>query len=568
MKAYLLYPGRDFDWKWALQAAAVREAARAGRRYQIQNFDPHSGLPWNAEALIQDLELNTLFSAMARGDDLVSEVAKAVILAGVHNDLETIRYRQEVLQDCLKHPAVVRELYAIAIAAVEEEKKHYLGTLTRYPDYVLRWSVELMEMLLGMMKRLRKAADRHAGKFVSGGWSTLFATVRRELSDEYLASVQSHLAQLKFRNGVLLSAQLGRGNKGAGYVLHLPPDQKGTWLTRLVRAWLPWLFARQPPVYSFSLHPRDEGGARALSELKNHGLCSAADALGQSVDHVRNFFGMLRTELAFYVGCVNLREQLSGKGEPLCLPSPMPAEERRLSFRGLYDVCLALNLNQRVVGNDANADGKDLMIVTGANQGGKSTFLRSVGSAQLMMQCGMFVPAESFCSSLCGGLFTHYKREEDVSMESGKLDEELSRMSDIVDHITSYPMILFNESFAATNEREGSEIAHQIISALLERRIKMVFVTHLYEFARGFQANGYGNILFLRADRRADGTRTFKLIEGEPLPTSFSEDLYDSIFGTKAGWSRADNPKAHAPCDRTLRRSRSKAGDDEGILAP
>ena len=106
---------------------------------------------------------------------------------------------------------------------------------------------------------------------------------------------------------------------------------------------------------------------------------------------------MLRTELAFYVGCVNLHEQLARKGEPTCFPLPVAAEERRLSFRGLYDVCLALSLDQRVVGNDANADNKDLVIVTGANQGGKSTFLRSVGLAQLMMQCGMFVPADSFC---------------------------------------------------------------------------------------------------------------------------------------------------------------------------
>ena len=187
---------------------------------------------------------------------------------------------------------------------------------------------------------------------------------------------------------------------------------------------------------------------------------------------MRSFFNMLRTELAFYVGCVNLHEHSVEKGSPCAfrrLRRPRSADCR---FRGLYDVCLALSMNQRVVGNDANADRKDLVIVTGANQGGKSTFLRSVGLAQLMMQCGMFVPADSFCSSLCDGLFTHYKREEDTSMKSGKLDEELSRMSDIVDHITPHPMILFNESFAATNEREGSEIARQIVSALLDKRVK------------------------------------------------------------------------------------------------
>ena len=230
-----------------------------------------------------------------------------------------------------------------------------------------------------------------------------------------------------------------------------------------------------------------------------------ANALAQSTDHILSFFNMLRTELAFYIGCLNLHEQLAEKGEPMSFPVPVASGERKHSFKGLYDVCLALRLKQRIVGNDVNADNKDLVIITGANQGGKSTFLRSMGLGQLMMQCGMFVPAESFCSNVCDGLFTHYKREEDATMKSGKFDEELSRMSDIVDNITSNSMVLFNESFAATNEREGSEIGRQIICALLEKRIKIFFVTHLYEFAHGFYGKKMENAMFLRAERQADG---------------------------------------------------------------
>ena len=183
------------------------------------------------------------------------------------------------------------------------------------------------------------------------------------------------------------------------------------------------------------------------------------------------------------------------------------------------------------MGNDVNADNKSLVMVTGANQGGKSTFLRSIGLAQLMMQCGMFVPADSFSASICERLFTHYKREEDATMSSGKLDEELGRMSGIADDITRGSIVLFNESFAATNEREGSEIARQVIRALTESGIKVFFVTHLFDLAHSLYLQQADAAIFLRAERQADGQRTFRLVEGEPLPTSYGQDLYERIFG-------------------------------------
>ncbi len=532
MKVHLLHRDRDFNWQVALQAAAAREVTRSGRRNRSEHRESSPEPPWNAEALIRDLELDTLFSAMAGNDDLIFEVAKRVILNGTNMDLETIRYRQDVLQDCLKCPAVIRKLYAVAAEAVEKRNQQYLGAaLRRLPDWLLRDSIELLENLLDSIGELRKISNLHANEFSSKGWTAFFAIIQTELSGEHIACIKYHLSQLKLRNGLVLSARLGEGNKGTDYVLHLPPARKGTWLGRLIVKWHKRFFARQQRgVYDFSLSPHDESGARILSDLKNRGIGIAADALGQSADHVRNFFSVLRVELAFYVGCVNMYEQLMKKKGVFLPPSPMPAEECRLSFRGLYDICLALRLDRCVIGNDTNADTKNLLIVTGANQGGKSTFLRSVGLAQLLMQCGMFVPAESFCSSVCSDILTHYKREEDTEMKSGKLDEELDRMNNIVDHIQPYSMILFNESFAATNEREGSEIAQQIISALSEKRIRMVFVTHLYEFARSVYEKHGENVLFLRAERQMDGTRTFRLIEGEPLQTSFGEDLYKRIF--------------------------------------
>jgi DNA mismatch repair ATPase MutS len=208
-----------------------------------------------------------------------------------------------------------------------------------------------------------------------------------------------------------------------------------------------------------------------------------------------------------------------------------------------------------VVGNDVDADGRRVLMVTGANRGGKSTFLRSLGQAQLMMQAGMFVAAHSFRAEAVAGIFTHFKRGEDVSMRGGKLDEELARMSAIVDQLRRGSLVLFNESFASTNEREGSEIARQIVTALLESGVKLVYVTHLFDLAQGLYRTHARDALFLRAQRLADGRRTFRLLPGEPAPTSHGEDLYQRIFGDGCTDQPADAPAAGAAAARAGRLS-------------
>lgn len=495
MKAFLFYPDRDVDLQ--------------------------QPLPKQAPVLMQDLELETLFGAMARGDRFVWDVVKHVVLSSV-NDREVIRHRQQILQDCLSNAAVVKDIYAIAVEAITNEKKDFWGLSSKYPDIVLHRSMRVLQMFVELLRKVRTLAETHADSFTSNGFTMFFAMLKRELDEDFFTSVRHHLEALEFRSGVLMSAGLGQGNKGVQYVLRKPPEKPQRWIEQF--------FVERPPAYSFAIADRDESGVRALTDLKNRGINLVANALAQSVDHILSFFTMVRTELAFYLGCLNLHEQLTQLGMPLAFPLPAASDERRHTFRGLYDICLALTMNQRAVTNDMQADDKDLVIITGANQGGKSTFLRSIGLAQLMMQCGMFVPAESFCANLCSGLFTHYKRKEDATMRSGKLDEELSRMSEIVDAIRPDALVLFNESFAATNEREGSEIARQITCALLEKRIQVFFVTHLYEFAHGLFEQHMANALFLRAERQADGTRTFKLCEGEPLQTSYGVDVYHQIF--------------------------------------
>jgi hypothetical protein len=484
-----------------------------------QDFDLQRDLPPHQAALTQDLELSTLFGAMAGGDQFLYEVAERAVLSSLQ-DPEAICYRQQVLTDCLQQPAVIRELYGIAVETIQRERKIW-GVFMNSPDTILHHSLQVLELFLVILKRLRAIADRQAGNFRSEGFTRFFAMLATELDEEYFATVEAHLQELKFRRGLLLSAELGKGNKGIRHVLRRAPEL----------SWRERLGLGTGSGYGFTIPDRDENGFKALEELRARGINQVANALAQSTDHILSFFAMLRAELGFYVACLNLHERLADKGEPTCFPEPVAPGPRALAAHGLYDVCLALHTQAGVVGNDVDADNRSLVMITGANQGGKSTFLRSVGVAQLMMQCGMFVAAHSLRASVVDGVFTHFKREEDATMESGKLDEELGRMSEIADAIAPNSLLLCNESFAATNEREGSEIARQVVRALLDSGVVVFFVTHLFDLADGFYQEELATALFLRAERQPDGRRTFRLVGGEPLPTSYGEDSYRRVFG-------------------------------------
>ena len=402
-----------------------------------------------------------------------------------------------------------------------------MGLFDPHPGSILYRSVELLRLLIDALRQLRGIAAADGPGFSSEGFGTLFAMLRRELDDCYLAAVEEHIERLKFRRGPLISARFAPGMGGTDLVLRRPNYDDRFWIQRLL--------GPQRKSYAFHVHERDEAGGRIVGELKERGLSPVANAAGQAVDHIVSFMEMLRRELAFYIGCLNLHDALAAKGMPICFPGPVPGSERRHSAAGLYDPCLVLVGAHTVIGNDLAADGKDLFIITGANQGGKTTWLRAIGLAQLMMQCGLFVGARSFSANLCSGLFAHFRREEDANMRFGKFEEELQRISAIVDGLSADGMVLFNKSLQSTNEREGSDIGRQIVEALLASRIKVFFVTHMHELAGGLHARRLADAIFLRSERRGDGTRSFRILPGAPLATSYAKDVYDEIFGAAEG---------------------------------
>ena len=120
-------------------------------------FSPRTGytisgpdLPPNANDLVQDLELVTLLSAMARSDSLLFGISKRALLSSL-TDPREITYRQDVLADCITHPEIVRKIYAIATEAITEEQKIW-HTFGKHPTDLLHRSVQVLELFKGVIE--------------------------------------------------------------------------------------------------------------------------------------------------------------------------------------------------------------------------------------------------------------------------------------------------------------------------------------------------------------------------------------------------------------------------------
>jgi hypothetical protein len=492
------------------------------------DHDPTLPLPWQIQALVaDDLELNRIYRAMAAGDKFLLEVAQAVLPQTITSP-DVITYRQQILADTLANHSVVQQIYDLAVGVDGLELRHkvFLGGLkSKDPAAILRRSVRIMELLIETLRELRNLTERFADRFRSPGLRKLSATLAQQTPDKYLAIVGDYLSEFQLPRGVLLSSKLGAGNTGEHHVLHQPPRRK--WIERLTDT--------PSDGYEFTIDANDLSGEEALSTLAGRALNDIANTVTQSAEHLQHFFSRLRQELAFYLGCANLHDELAKRNVPTCFPMPTPSDPHRFHCSGLRDIGLCLATDNTVKGTTINADEKALTVITGANGGGKSTFLRSVGTAQLMMQAGMFVTAEAFTANVRENVLTHFPREEDATLTRGRLDEELARMSTLVDHINSTSMLLCNESFASTNEREGSQIARDIIDGTTQSGVKVLVVTHLYELANSLHARHDATHLFLRAERQPDGARTFQLVPRAPESTSHAQDSFRHVFGTTPG---------------------------------
>ena len=464
---------------------------------------------------------------------------------------EEIEYRQSVLKDFLRNPEFAEKFYGITKELMEQWRK--LGKKEREKggnantSRTLLFEVRLLNLFLDALTDLKRLCMGYSKDFHSEGLLRFCEMMTENYHDEWELKVRGIMADLRFfcddeevdvkhyNNKTTQPTIIMECAPGSGLKLEqMKLEQIGTREVKISRHTASKTLLDRVKV-SLSKEPMtiitDEQTLDNLEQLKVATVGRVFDYMQGFSQNCKKFFEMLLVQSAFYIGCVNLHDRCQQIGLPICYPTVCGTED--MEFANLMELSMAL-YNRRVpVGNDCEFMDKMLLVVTGANQGGKSTFLRSMGIAQVMLQSGMFVAAKRFSSGIFTHLFTHFVRREDMAMNSGRLDEELGRIHRIVEGLAPESLVLLNESFATTTEEEGSEIAYDIIKAFTEAGVKVLTVTHLLTFAKKVYAEEWEEAVFLSAQRLEDGTRTYKMVAGEPELTSFGLDLYEQVISVK-----------------------------------
>ena len=218
--------------------------------------------------------------------------------------------------------------------------------------------------------------------------------------------------------------------------------------------------------------------------ILNEALSRIDSALTKVTNDVYDAFFGLSNELMFYESALLYAEKAEDAGVPLTLPTVLPEESDCFSLMGLRELVLLSNgLGAKTVPNDLSLEGETAgLLVKGLTDSGKTVYLRAIGGAQLFMQAGLPVLAESATMSIRRGFFSHFSSAEEEFLKGdarGRFDQEAREIAAILDKLTPYSLLLLNETFQTTSYKEGTKSIYDILRFMPKLKTKYVFVTHL-----------------------------------------------------------------------------------------
>jgi DNA mismatch repair protein MutS len=501
-----------------------------------------------SSAAVADLALEPIVRALDADGQHAGSIR--AVLCQLCLGPETIEYRQEILADLLRAPALTTALQEIMpdLAGLttsgmawpgESSLMPTLGRLAELDRYVA--AVDRLHAMLATTPDLR-----------STGLRVLRASIAQIASDPDVVALRAELPAMREliaeASSVTIGLNLGRDLQPEAAVIVELNRFKFKGARSLLGRLLPGTAGATPA--AAPLHEvgpvalrRDSRLYKDLQQLLERATAPLLKALGRYRDISVGPLAALERELAFYTGAATLARRLEQGGLQVCRPEIAPVAERACDLTASANLSLALQLLAetpdrglagRLITNDVTFDGGVcLLMVTGPNRGGKTTFCRAIGQAQVLFQCGLFVPGSRARLSPVDGIWTHFPLPEADQPGAGRFDEEVRRLRQIFAEATGCSLVLLNEPLTSTAERDALPIAIDMVRAMQVLGARTILITHLHDLALAIPelnrqcpaGNGILSLIALATEEHEGMRGTFRIVPGVPAGRSYAADI-------------------------------------------
>lgn len=477
---------------------------------------PSNGGDTNLElspAAAHDLGLDEIIAAFTPDREHQKEIRK--LFSRLPRDPDVINYRQAVLDDLLANPELA-DRFASLLPVIDSLVEYHGAHLSHHEMTWLHeviWRAGELQNMIDCIEGLEETLWVLEGKLHSEGLRNLREEVRKAQNDPKYQSLVKELPGLlaKLRGctsltiGVNLDDRL-RPVQATLLSVNEKPFTDQSVLNRLFglqkdSVGIAPLHSvprrRVEGQYAFSVDSELGWAVEPmliplfadLAKVLEKTALPIAEQIRQYVGMHGKLFAELRGGLLFYLGAIRFIRRFQKAGLSMCRPLIVPAEERRCEVENSYNVHLALKHLQTeeskkpvVVENDIflGRDGR-ILILTGPNQGGKTTYMQGVGVLHILAQAGCHVPGKDALVSPVDQILTHFPLEEKPDSEAGRFGEETMRLRKIFEQVTRHSLVLLNESLSSTSFGESLYLAQDLVRILRRIGTRAIYSTHLHE---------------------------------------------------------------------------------------
>ncbi len=224
-----------------------------------------------------------------------------------------------------------------------------------------------------------------------------------------------------------------------------------------------------------------------------------------------------RAEIPFYLSFRRFEQKMQDSGFAFTAPKVSAGEE--MYATGLYDLALACvnsGENKKVVSNDMVFHrGESFFVLTGPNQGGKTTFARSLGQLVYFTKMGLDVPAASANVPCFSDILTHFSVEESLETGRGKLKEELVRLKPMMEERCRNAFVVINELFTTAANYDACIMGKRVLEHFIGQGCRGIYVTHLRELSEVCP-----EVVSLRASLDEHMVQNFKIVRSKAEPAA------------------------------------------------